>query len=78
MSTIRLFPMEVRRLLQSRLTWLIAGLVILAPALGLGLYALARRAFRSDGRALRWCNAVGLACTVLVLALTALLVAANA
>ena len=38
MSTIRLFPMEVRRLLQSRLTWLIAGLVILAPALGLVLY----------------------------------------
>lgn len=47
-------------------------------ALGLGLYALARRAFRSDGRTLRWCNAVGLACTALVLALTALLVAANA
>lgn len=47
-------------------------------ALGLGLYALARRAFRSDGRALRWCNVAGLACTVLVLALTALLVAANA
>ncbi len=46
-------------------------------ALGLGLYALARRAFRSDGRALRWCNAAGLACTLLVLALTALLVAAN-
>lgn len=46
-------------------------------ALGLGFYALARRAFRSEGRALRWCNAAGLACTLLVLALTALLVAAN-
>ena len=51
---------------------------LLGGALGLGLYALARRAFRSDGRTLRWCNAVGLACTALVLALTALLVAANA
>lgn len=47
-------------------------------ALGLGLYALARRAFRSDTRALLWCNVAGLACTVLVLALTALLTVANA
>ena len=38
MKTIRLFPLELRRLLQSRLTWLIAVLTVLSPAVGLILY----------------------------------------
>ena len=38
MKTIRLFPLELRRLLQSRLTWLIMALTVLSPVLGLVLY----------------------------------------
>ncbi len=38
MKTIRLFPLELRRLLQSRLTWLIALLAVLSPLAGLTLY----------------------------------------
>ena len=41
MKTIRLFRLELRRLLQSRLTWLAAGLTALSPALGLSLYKTA-------------------------------------
>ena len=38
MKTMRLFPLELRRLLQSRLTWLIMALTVLSPVLGLVLY----------------------------------------
>ena len=38
MKTMRLFPLELRRLLQSRLTWLIIALTVLSPVLGLVLY----------------------------------------
>ena len=38
MKTIRLFPLELQRLLQSRLTWLAALLTVLSPAAGLALY----------------------------------------
>ena len=38
MKTMRLFPLELRRLLQSRLTWLIMALTILSPVFGLVLY----------------------------------------
>ena len=38
MKTIRLFPLELGRLLRSRLTWLIVLLTALSPAAGLTLY----------------------------------------
>ena len=38
MKTIRLFPLELKRLLQSRLTWLMMALTVLSPVLGLVLY----------------------------------------
>ena len=38
MKTMRLFPLELQRLLQSRLTWLIMALTVLSPMLGLVLY----------------------------------------
>ncbi len=38
MKTIRLFPLELRRLLQSRPTWLILLLTVASPVLGLTLY----------------------------------------
>ena len=38
MKTMRLFPLELQRLLQSRLTWLILLLTVLSPVLGLVLY----------------------------------------
>ena len=38
MKTIRLFPLELRRLLQSRLTWLVMALTVLSPVMGLILY----------------------------------------
>ena len=38
MKMLRLFPLELRRLLQSRLTWLILLLTVLSPVLGLVLY----------------------------------------
>ena len=38
MKNLRLFPLELRRLLQSRLTWLIIVLTAAAPAAGLVLY----------------------------------------
>ena len=38
MKTLCLFPLELRRLFQSRLTWLIVGLTVLSPAVGLILY----------------------------------------
>lgn len=38
MKNLRLFPLELRRLLQSRLTWLIILLTAAAPAAGLVLY----------------------------------------
>ena len=38
MKTMRLFPLELRRLLQSRLTWLIMALTVLSPVLGLVFY----------------------------------------
>ena len=38
MKTMRLFPFELRRLLQSRLTWLIMVLTVLSPVAGLVLY----------------------------------------
>ena len=36
MKTMRLFPLELKRLLQSRLTWLMMALAVLSPALGAG------------------------------------------
>ena len=38
MKAIRLFSLELRRLLLSRLTWLIALLTLLSPLAGLTLY----------------------------------------
>ena len=38
MKTIKLFPLELGRLLKSRLTWLVILLTVLAPASGLVLY----------------------------------------
>ena len=38
MKTLKLFPLELGRLLQSRLTWLIILLTVLSPAAGLVLY----------------------------------------
>ena len=38
MRTMRLFWLELRRLLQSRLTWLIVLLTVLSPMVGLTLY----------------------------------------
>ena len=38
MKTLCLFFLELRRLLQSRLAWLAAGLTVLSPAMGLFLY----------------------------------------
>ena len=38
MKTIRLFPLELGRLLRSRLTWLIVLLTAISPAAGLTLY----------------------------------------
>ena len=38
MRDLRLFSVEFRRLLQSRLTWLVVGLTAFSPALGLFLY----------------------------------------
>ena len=38
MKTLRLFPLELRRLLQSRLTWLIIFLTVISPVAGLVLY----------------------------------------
>lgn len=38
MKTIKLFPLELGRLLKSRLTWLVILLTVLAPAAGLVLY----------------------------------------
>ena len=38
MKTLKLFPLELGRLLQSRLTWLIVLLPVLSPAAGLVLY----------------------------------------
>ena len=37
MKTMRLFPLELKRLLQSRLTWLTMALTVLSPVLGLVL-----------------------------------------
>ena len=41
MKTMRLFPLELGRLLQSRLTWLVMALTALSPVLGLVLYKCA-------------------------------------
>lgn len=49
----------------------------LGGAIGLGLYALVRLLAKSDERALRVCNGVALAGTVVVLAFVAVLVVAN-
>lgn len=49
----------------------------LGGALGLALYALVRRALRSEARVLRIANAVVLAVTVFMLALVGLLLVAN-
>ena len=38
MKTLKLFPLELGRLLQSRLTWLIVLLTVLSSAAGLVLY----------------------------------------
>ena len=38
MITARLFPLELHRLLQSRLTWLVIALSVLSPLAGLVLY----------------------------------------
>ncbi|WP_294552514.1 hypothetical protein [uncultured Pseudoflavonifractor sp.] len=38
MKAMRLFPLELRRLLQSRLTWLMMALTVASPVLGLVLY----------------------------------------
>ena len=38
MKTLRLFPLELGRLLRSRLTWLVVLLTVLSPAAGLILY----------------------------------------
>ena len=38
MKTMWLFPLELKRLLQSRLTWLVILLTVLSPLAGLVLY----------------------------------------
>ena len=38
MKTLRLFPLELGRLLRSRLTWLVMLLTVLGPVVGLYLY----------------------------------------
>ena len=38
MKLLRLFPLELGRLLRSRLTWLIVLLTVISPAAGLVLY----------------------------------------
>ena len=38
MKAIRLFPLELGRLLRSRLAWLVILLVVASPAAGLALY----------------------------------------
>ena len=38
MKTVRLFQMELRRLLQSRLAWIVILLTVLSPLAGLSLY----------------------------------------
>ena len=38
MKTVRLFQMELRRLLQSRLAWIVILLTALSPLAGLSLY----------------------------------------
>ena len=38
MKAIRLFSLELRRLLQSRLTWLVSLLAVLSPLAGLVFY----------------------------------------
>ena len=38
MKTLRLFPLELGRLLRSRLTWLVMLLTVLGPVAGLYLY----------------------------------------
>ena len=38
MKTLRLFPLELVRLLQSRLAWLIILATVLSPVAGLALY----------------------------------------
>lgn len=49
----------------------------LGGAIGLGLYLLVRTIARSDTRALRACNAVALACGIMLTSLVALLVLGN-
>ena len=46
MKTIRLFPLELRRLLSSRFTWLVSGLTALSPLLGFTLYKPAEAGWR--------------------------------
>ena len=38
MKTLKLYPLELGRLLRSRLTWLVMALTALSPAVGLVLY----------------------------------------
>ena len=38
MNSLRLFPLEIGRLLHSRLTWLVVLLTAIAPSAGLILY----------------------------------------
>ncbi len=38
MKTLRLFPLELGRLLRRRLTWLLGALILLSPLMGLTLY----------------------------------------
>ena len=38
MKLLRLFPLELGRLLHSRMTWLIVLLTVISPAVGLVLY----------------------------------------
>ena len=59
MRTMRLFWLELRRLLQSRLTWLIVLLTVLSPMVGLTLYRPAtasqsRHRGRRGGRRSVW------------------------
>ena len=47
MKTLRLFPLELGRLLRSRLTWLVMLLTVLGPVAGLYLYQPAESTMNS-------------------------------
>ena len=70
MRTMRLFWLELKRLLQSRLTWLIVLLTVLSPMVGLTLYRPATASTmlthvpgQSRHRRTAWWEAFCLACS---------------